>query len=60
MPISASILTAAAAGLLLLTGCGQSYDELADGRYDALKERPGNETGKPAACQDLRKTTTTP
>lgn len=40
--------------LLLATGCGQSYDDIVKSCHKALVERPASETGKPAACKDVK------
>ncbi|MGP3684129.1 hypothetical protein ACTVZO_05345 [Streptomyces sp. IBSNAI002] len=45
------VLTAAT---LLLASCGQSYDDIVKECRQVLVERPEGETGKPAACSDVK------
>uniref|UniRef100_A0AAU2K2G0 Lipoprotein n=1 Tax=Streptomyces sp. NBC_00049 TaxID=2903617 RepID=A0AAU2K2G0_9ACTN len=57
MRTTARTLTAAAITTTLVlaaSGCGQSYDDIVRKCHKILVERPEGETGKPAACSDVK------
>ncbi|MFF9787156.1 hypothetical protein [Streptomyces nigrescens] len=52
-----TVITAAAllAGLVGVTGCAQSYEELTEDCLTALKARPDGDKSKPAECEGVKR-----